>query len=608
MTVLNRFRRSTCRLLLYGGLTREQHDQILPQIDEANRKSLVAFSIAAVLFYFTRLNLSYARLTPAVRLTYITAMILFGSIALANYFFRQRHRLVHLTAYLFLAVYLGVGILSAVSSGNVQERTTLYLVFLATAPMLFALNAAELAFILIPAECIHLALLAKYQSIYTVYATNQGNSIFFALIGLFLGIYQYCQKVSGIYSAYLTLRMDEIKQLNKELHQSREELRRALTAAEQANRAKTTFLNSMSHDIRTPMNAIIGFTALAQHSGQDAAQVQDYLNKIMLSSQHLLELINDVLDMSRIESGNVQINPQPLHLPALLDELYTILQPGAEARQQQLLFDTQGLHTPDVAADKLRLNQILLNILGNAVKFTPEGGTICLRVAQTDDAPEGFADLVFTVQDNGPGMSPEFQKHIFEAFTRADSAAGTQGTGLGMAITKNLVDLMHGTITVDSTEGKGSTFTVTLRFAVCEAPVPAVLPPAPAARAGGHILLVEDNALNQEIAADILRENSFTVESVSDGTAAVAAVQNAAPGQYDLILMDIQMPKMDGYAATRAIRALDDPAKASIPILAMTANAFEEDRRAALDAGMNGYLTKPLEIPKLLAAIQQLLP
>ena len=599
------------RILLYGGLQKEQYRMISPKIDEANRKSLVLISAACALFYSVRLNLTYSRLSAVNRISYFAAALLFGLVFLLNFRPSRSNRLrINFSAYLFLATYLGVGIIAAVGPGGIQERTTLYLVYVAAAPMLFALNAAELAAVILPAEGIYLALIAKYQSIYPVYATNRGNSLFFSLSGLLLGLYMSSQKVSGIYSAYLNLRMDEIQQLNRELSHSREELRDALDAAEQANRAKTVFLNNMSHDIRTPMNAIIGFTALAQEHPDDPPRVAGYLDKIMTSSRHLLSLINDVLDMSRIESGRVTIVEAPVHLPALLQELYTIVQPGAEQRQLQLVFDTSGLCCPDVLADRLRLDQILLNLLSNAVKFTPEGGSVCLQVIQKQDTAAGHADCTFRVRDNGIGMSAEFQKHLFESFTREETSAvrNTQGTGLGMAITRNLVELMGGTIAVDSAVGRGTEFTVSLRFPLAEETAPAAVPDRPAAViTGKKILLVEDNILNRELATTILQENGFLVESAEDGLSAVEKVQAAPPGSYDLILMDIQMPRMNGCEAARAIRALDDPQKAALPILAMTANAFEEDRRAALDAGMNGHISKPIEIPKLLEALQQLL-
>ena len=598
------------RVLLYGGLQREQYQLISPEIDEANRKSLVIISAVCALFYFVRLNLGYSRLPEINRLAYFTAVLIFGGLALSNHFRRDSRRRIHVSAYLFLAVYLGVGIVSAVGPGSVQERTTLYLVFVTAAPMLFALNAAELSAIILPAECVYLALIAKYQSMYPVYATNRGNSIFFSLSGLLLGVYMANVKVSGIYSAYLNLRMAEIQKLNAELSRSREDLRVALDAAEQANRAKTTFLNSMSHDIRTPMNAIIGFTALAQEHPDDPQRTASYLEKIMTSSRHLLSLINDVLDMSRIESGRVNIVEAPVHLPTLLSELYTIVQPGADERKQTLTFDTSALHSPDVLADRLRLDQILLNLLSNAVKFTPEDGAVKLTVLQRPDAPAGFADFEFHVKDNGPGMSREFQKHLFEAFTREETTAvrNTQGTGLGMAITRNLVELMHGTITVDSTVGKGTEFTVSLRFALAEKAAEPSAPAAPAVSVTGKkILLVEDNVLNRELASTVLQENGFAVDTAEDGASAVEKLRAAPPDRYDLILMDIQMPRMNGYDAARAIRKLDDPAKAGLPILAMTANAFDEDRQAALDAGMNGHIAKPIEIPKLLETLQQTL-
>ena len=610
--------------------------------------------------------------------------------------------------------------------------------------MMFALNAIELAALEIPAELVYIWAITQYQSGYDVYFTNLNNSLFFMVTGLLLGVYNCNMKIAGIYSAYMNLHMEEIQRLNAELENSRADLRVALEAAEHANRAKTTFLNNMSHDIRTPMNAIIGFTSLAATHIDNKEQVRGYLAKIMTSSRHLLSLINDVLDMSRIESGKVKIDAVPVHLPDVIHDLRTIIQTNAAAKQLDLFIDTEDVHDENIIADKLRLNQILLNILGNAIKFTRPGGTISIRVIQKPTAPDGFADYEFRIKDNGIGMSPEFQQHIFEAFSREDSStvSGIQGTGLGMAITKNLVDMMGGKIAVHSEEGKGSEFIVDLRFAIsgeavqhekipqlqglralvadddantclntgrmlreigmrpewtisgkeaviraqdaldqgdefsvyiidwlmpdmngvetvrrirrivgndkpiiiltaydwadieeeareagvsafCSKPIfmselrDALTRPfhvkqeLPAAVHQGFIdkkiLLVEDNALNQEIAQSILQENGFYVELANDGTEAVDKMAHAAPGQYDLILMDIQMPKMDGYEATRRIRALPDAAQAGIPIVAMTANAFAEDKRTALEAGMNGHIAKPIEIPKLMGTLKEIL-
>ena len=513
-----------------------------------------------------------------------------------------------------------------------------------------------------------------------------------------------------------------------------------------ANRAKREFLFNMSHDIRTPMNAIIGFTSLAATHIDNKEQVLDYLKKISTSSQHLLSLINDVLDMSRIESGKVKIEEKAVHLPDLVHDVRSIIQPNVSAKRLSLFIDTMDVENEDIITDPLRLNQILLNILSNAIKFTPTGGMISIRIAQKNGAPKGRGCYEFRIKDNGIGMSEEFQKHIFEAFSREKSStvSGIQGTGLGMSITKNIVDLMGGTIAIESEPGKGSEFIVDLCFALsgqkvepkplpqleglralvadddtdtclsvstmlskigmrpewtisgreavirtryameqgdefsvyiidwlipdmngievvrqirkvigkncpiiiltaydwadieeearaagvtafcekplflselrkvlaepfCAEPVPELSQPNAADLKGKKLLLVEDNALNRELAQEILKEAGFAVDTAEDGEIAVRKMKQAVPGQYDLILMDIQMPKMDGYEATRQIRALPDAAKADIPIFAMTANAFEEDRQNALKAGMNGHIAKPLDIPHLLQVLADVL-
>ncbi len=521
-------------------------------------------------------------------------------------------------------------------------------------------------------------------------------------------------------------------------------LQDALAAAEHANRAKTTFLNSMSHDIRTPMNAIIGFTALAAAHIDNQKQVADYLGKISVSSEHLLSLINDVLDMSRIESGKIRLNERETHLPDVLHELRTIIQANVHSKQLELFIDTVDVVHEDIICDKLRLNQILLNLISNAIKFTRPGGMLSIRVIEKNDAPEGYASYMFRVKDSGIGMSDEFKKHIFEAFTREQTStvSGIQGAGLGMAITKNIVDMMGGTISVESEIGKGSEFIVSLQFrlgesttyceripklvglhalvadddfntcasvtrmlgkigmraewttsgkeavlrtqlaienndefsayiidwimpdmngietvrriraiigdskpiiiltaydwteieeeareagvtAFCSKPLfmseiqEALLKPIGEEEVtetseeqsnetfdGKRILLVEDNELNQEIAATILEEQGFLVELAEDGTVAVEKMNTADAGYYDIILMDIQMPHMDGYEATRCIRAMEDKTKAGIPIYAMTANVFEEDRQKALDAGLNGHIAKPIDIANLMTVLK----
>ena len=535
---------------------------------------------------------------------------------------------------------------------------------------------------------------------------------------------------------------EQEKKYQTQLEEQNRKLEIALQHEGAANRAKREFLFNMSHDIRTPMNAIIGFTSLAATHIDNREQVLDYLKKISTSSQHLLSLINDVLDMSRIESSKVKIEEKAVHLPDLVHDVRSIIQPNVAAKRLSLFIDTMDIEDEDIITDPLRLNQILLNILSNAIKFTPTGGMISIRIAQKNGAPKGCVCYEFRIKDNGIGMSEEFQKHIFEEFSREESStvSGIQGTGLGMSITKNIVDLMGGTIALTSEPGKGSEFIVTLCFtrsgqkaepkqlpqleglralvadddtntclnvstmlskigmrpewtisgkeavirtkyaveqgdefsvyiidwlipdmngieivrqirkvignrcpiiiltaydwadiedearaagvtAFCEKPLflselrrvlaepfraePASNPAQPTAAdlKGKKLLLVEDNELNREIALEILKEAGFVVDTAEDGAVAVQKIKQAAPGQYDLILMDIQMPNLDGYEATRQIRALPDAEKANIPIFAMTANAFEEDRQNALAAGMNGHIAKPLDVPHLLRVL-----
>lgn len=400
------------------------------------------------------------------------------------------------------------------------------------------------------------------------------------------------------------------QEYRKSLEQKNVALQLAVQRETKANLAKREFLFNMSHDIRTPMNAIIGFTALAQTHIDDRGQVEDYLKKISVSSQHLLSLINDVLDMSRIESGKVTLEAKPVHLPELVHELRDIIQAVVSKKDLSLTLDTVGVENEDVIADPLRLEQILINVLANAVKFTPDGGQISLWIVQKDTAPAGYADFEFHIKDNGIGMSEEFQKHIFEQFARerTSTVSKIQGTGLGMAITKSLVDMMGGGITVKSEQGKGSEFTISLRFPIGEAKTEQTPPAAKAsASAGKKLLVVEDNELNLEIASTLLKEAGFAVDTAENGKVAVEKVEAASADRYDLILMDIQMPEMDGYEATRRIRALPDTKKAALPIVAMTANAFEDDRKNALRAGMNGHIAKPLDIPKLFQVLSELL-
>ena len=523
-------------------------------------------------------------------------------------------------------------------------------------------------------------------------------------------------------------------------------LSEAVRSAETANRAKSTFLSNMSHDIRTPMNAIIGFTTLAVSNIDDQKRVRDYLDKILSSSNHLLSLINDILDMSRIESGKIHLEETEVNLSDVLHDLKTIISGQIHAKQLDLYMDVMDVTDEDVYCDKTRLNQVLLNLLSNAVKFTPAGGTVSVRLKQFPGTVKGSEMYEIRVKDNGIGMSPEFVKKIFSPFERerTSTVSRTQGTGLGMAITKNIVDMMGGTIEVQTEQGKGTEFIVRLPFRIqfkqhqtekiaeleglkalvvdddfntCDSvtkmlvrigmrsewtlsgkeavlrarqsmelgdafhayiidwrlpdmngievtrqirslgdDTPIIILTAyewsdieVEARAAGVtafcakpmfmsdirdtlmiaigqmqaeaedtrplasgsdfrgrcILLVEDNELNSEITVEILNGYGCQVDTAVNGAEAVKKIKNSKPGDYDLVLMDVQMPVMNGYEATRQIRALNDPALAGITILAMTANAFDEDKKKALECGMDGFLTKPIVIDELIGVLQK---
>ena len=530
---------------------------------------------------------------------------------------------------------------------------------------------------------------------------------------------RYCGIVLGVHS------VDE--EIRSEI-ETRNILEDALVQATKANKAKSVFLSNMSHDIRTPMNAIVGFTSLALTHIDHSDQVEEYLKKIMSSGNHLLNLINDVLDMSHIESGKMHLEEKPCSLPEVLHELCNILQ--ADVRKKKLKLQADAIDVLDevVYCDRLRLNQVLLNLFSNSVKYTNEGGSITIQVREKEGAPAGYGNYEFKIRDTGMGMSEEFAAHVFEPFEREKNStiSGIQGTGLGMSITKNIVDAMKGTIGVKSKQGEGTEFTVSFTFRIQEQTekkreipqwqgqkalvisedsdsarniscmleqlgmesgqdklsglciidwltpdmdvvgkireirkeagesVPVIVTSAydwsgiedEAKKDGitvfcnkplfdselrnclhyittgekatgkntgrireklhtGRILLVEDVELNQEIAVAILEDAGFSAEVAENGQVAVDMIAQSEPGYYQLVLMDIQMPVMNGYEATKAIRRLENEELASIPILAMSANAFEEDRRESLKSGMNGHIAKPIDIDKLIDTLSK---
>lgn len=382
--------------------------------------------------------------------------------------------------------------------------------------------------------------------------------------------------------------------------------------AEERSKAKSEFLSSMSHDIRTPMNAIVGFTELALLDTGNKKQIEEYLLKIKASSAHLLSLINDVLEMSRIESGKIEINLEPINLVELLENIKTIIMGQAEAKKQTFIIDYSKITDKNVFCDKLRLNQILLNLISNAIKYTPSEGKIEVFVVQSESELEEKAVYKFIVKDNGMGMSPEFAERIFEAFSRekTSAVAEIQGTGLGMSITKSFVELLGGDIKLNTAPQKGSEFIVTLELTINKEEnieKKESIAVDPSSFAGKRLLLTDDMMINRQIGIAMLKIYGFEVEEAVDGEDALNKIIAAEPNYYDAVLMDVQMPKMDGYEATKAIRALEDKNKASVPIFAMTANAFEEDVKNALNAGMNGHISKPIDRDQLVKTLSKVL-
>ncbi len=400
---------------------------------------------------------------------------------------------------------------------------------------------------------------------------------------------------------------------NRKLMEQKEEsnriLKEAAEEARSASRAKSEFLSHMSHDIRTPINGIMGMTEIALKNISDAAWVEDCLEKISNSSQHLLSLINDVLDMSRIESGKVTVNSAPMNMIATTDECASIIGGQLLNRDVELIREFGDFAHPSLIGDELHLRQILINILGNAVKFTPDGGKIYFRVEETGSA-DGRASFHFEIEDTGIGMKPEFLKHIWEPFSQEDGGSRTnyKGSGLGMAITKQFVDMMGGTITVESRLHEGSKFAIDLSFDIDQHAAEAIETPEDTELhlEGMRVMLVEDNEINMEIAQFMLEDVGITVTCVENGQLALEMFQSHEAGSFDVILMDIMMPVMNGLEAARAIRALDRPDAQTIPIVAMTANAYDEDVRNAREAGMNGHLAKPIDTALLYRTLSEL--
>lgn len=399
----------------------------------------------------------------------------------------------------------------------------------------------------------------------------------------------------------------DITETQKKEVQHQQLLAEALVQAERANNAKSTFLFNMSHDIRTPMNAIIGFINLAKKYIDEQEKAEDYLKKAELSSQHMLNIINDILDMARIDSGKVELESEPVNLAEECYAIDVLFRSSMEAKN--LEFEVINcMEEPVILADAMRMKQIVVNLVSNALKYTKPGGKVWLEYRQTGRTSNGCVCFEIHIKDTGIGMSEEYMHHLFEAFERERSAtvSGTEGTGLGLAISKNLADLMGATLECNSILGKGTEFVLTMNAPIVKKYCDYTEENIDINRfKGKKVLLVEDNDLNREIAVELLEEYGFIVAEANDGTVAVEKIANAGEDTFDFVLMDIQMPYMDGYQATREIRSLKNKKLAGIPIIAMTANAFEEDKKKALKAGMNDHLSKPIDIEKSLQVLGQ---
>lgn len=414
---------------------------------------------------------------------------------------------------------------------------------------------------------------------------------------------------------FFILLQSDTTEARREERERNELLAQALSEAQIASQSKSTFLSNISHDIRTPMNAIVGYIEFAKRS-DDLSQMHEYLEKIDSSSKYMLALLNDVLEMSRIESGKSELDLTRASLPALMDDVYDLFERQMAEKSIAFSVDSSQVRDGCVICDKTRLNRVLLNLVSNAYKFTPEGGSVQVRLVQLDSTREGYGSYELHVKDTGIGMSEEFAQKIFDAFERERSAtdSGISGTGLGMAITRNIVDMMGGTIDLVSEQGHGTEFTVTLEFELqanesddkqqsrpCEAQY------EPMDFTGLRTLLVEDQIVNREIAIMILEGFGFEVDEAEDGAQALVQLASSEAGYYDVVITDIQMPVMDGYELARSIRKLDDAKLARIPIVAMSANAFQEDIKASREAGMNAHVAKPIDIDTLSRTLGEVL-
>ena len=478
-----------------------------------------------------------------------------------------------------------------------EELTVNYIVFMMVAPLLFTARTAVMNGLILSSMLLYIGL-AFFTQYNPILSKNLVNVILYGVLSMLLTATMMRSKLQRI----LYQKEKETLEISKAEEQKQKQLlMNAAEEAESASKAKSAFLLSISHDIRTPMNAIIGFTNIALHQNK-VSDIHDSLEKVQKSSNHLLSLLNDVLDFTRIESGKVTISPEPVDITELTDNVVAIMNGLLYNRDLKFEVHRERPENPYVLADVVRIREVLVNLLGNAVKFTKDGGKITLDISSQSGTDEKHIITRYVVRDNGIGMSEEFQKELFKPFSQEDNAnARTQykGTGLGMAITKKYVDMMGGSIAVESKKGAGSTFTVEIPMELAEQVIQSEQKqPLHRDLTGVHVLMAEDNDLNAELATIMLEDAGMTVTRASDGEEVVNLFKNHPRGTYDLILMDIMMPNMDGHQATKAIRALgiEQSDAVTIPIIALSANAFIDDVQESLDSGMNDHISKPINM------------
>ena len=501
-----------------------------------------------------------------------------------------------LVVYSFFAALLLFGIITGTLI-TPEELTVNYIVFMVAALLLFTARTAVMNGLILSSMLLYIGL-AFFAQHNPILSKNLVNVILYGVLSMLLTATMMRSKLQRI----LYQKEKETLEISKAEEQKQKQLlMNAAEEAESASKAKSAFLLSISHDIRTPMNAIIGFTNIALHQNT-VSDIHDSLEKVQKSSNHLLSLLNDVLDFTRIESGKVTISPEPVDITELTDNVVAIMNGLLYNRDLKFEVHRERPENPYVLADVVRIREVLVNLLGNAVKFTKDGGKITLDISSQSGTDEKHIITRYVVRDNGIGMSEEFQKELFKPFSQEDNAnARTQykGTGLGMAITKKYVDMMGGSIAVESKKGAGSTFTVEIPMELAEQVIQSEQKqPLHRDLTGVHVLMAEDNDLNAELATIMLEDAGMTVTRASDGEEVVNLFKNHPRGTYDLILMDIMMPNMDGHQATKAIRALgiEQSDAVTIPIIALSANAFIDDVQESLDSGMNDHISKPINM------------